>query len=113
MRKIPFAGIELTSQRVRRLRVTSELQGRPAISLDCIIIKVDGVEGTTYNHGRPEGISEAQHPTNLFLEPVSRNALGTSARKDTDSRDHPPRQLLAYIPRPSSVASSVVGTYTA
>ena len=30
MRKIPFAGIELTSQRVRRLRGTSELPGRPA-----------------------------------------------------------------------------------
>ena len=28
-RKIPFAGIELTSQRVRRLRGTSELPGRP------------------------------------------------------------------------------------
>ena len=31
MRKIPFAGIELTSQRVRGLRGTSELPGRPAI----------------------------------------------------------------------------------
>ena len=29
MRKIPFAGIELTSQRVRGLRGTSELPGRP------------------------------------------------------------------------------------
>ena len=29
MRKIPFAGIELTSQRVRELRGTSELPGRP------------------------------------------------------------------------------------
>ena len=31
MRKIPFAGIELTSQRVRGLRGTSELPGRPYI----------------------------------------------------------------------------------
>ena len=31
VRKIPFAGIELTSQRVRGLRGTSELPGRPAI----------------------------------------------------------------------------------
>ena len=31
MRKIPFAGIELTSPRVRGLRGTSELPGRPAI----------------------------------------------------------------------------------
>ena len=30
VRKIPFAGIELTSQRVRELRGTSELPGRPA-----------------------------------------------------------------------------------
>ena len=29
MRKIPFARIELTSQRVRGLRGTSELPGRP------------------------------------------------------------------------------------
>ena len=32
MRKIPFAGIELTSQRVRGLRGTSELPERPATS---------------------------------------------------------------------------------
>ena len=31
MRKIPFAGIELTSQRVRVLRCTSELPGRPSV----------------------------------------------------------------------------------
>ena len=29
MRRIPFAGVELTSQRVRGLRGTSELPGRP------------------------------------------------------------------------------------
>ena len=33
LRKIPFAGIELTSQRVRGLRGTSELPGRPAAEL--------------------------------------------------------------------------------
>ena len=33
VRKIPFAGIELTSQRVRGLRDTSELPGRPAKNL--------------------------------------------------------------------------------
>ena len=31
VRKVPFAGIELTSQRVRGLRGTSELPGRPAL----------------------------------------------------------------------------------
>ena len=34
MRKIPFAGIELTSQRVRGLQGTSELPGRPAYGYD-------------------------------------------------------------------------------
>ena len=34
MRKILFAGIELTSQRVRGLRGTSELPGRPAIYIN-------------------------------------------------------------------------------
>ena len=32
VRKIPFAGIELTSQRVRGLRGTCELPGRPALN---------------------------------------------------------------------------------
>ena len=31
VRKVPFAGIELTSQRVRGLRGTSELPGRPMV----------------------------------------------------------------------------------
>ena len=31
VRKIPFAGVELTSQRVRGLRGTSELPARPAL----------------------------------------------------------------------------------
>ena len=34
VRKIPLAGIELTSQRVRGLRGTSELPGRPAPNTD-------------------------------------------------------------------------------
>ena len=36
VRKIPFAGIELTSQRVRGLRGTSELPGRPARMCVCV-----------------------------------------------------------------------------
>ena len=41
VRTIPFAGIELTSQRVRGLRGTSELPGRPACivySSHCLLI---------------------------------------------------------------------------
>ena len=38
MRKIPFAGIELTSQRVRGLRGTSELPGRPVVQfINCFL----------------------------------------------------------------------------
>ena len=41
MRKIPFAGIELTSQRVRGFRGTSELPGRPTfIDYDIFVIVV-------------------------------------------------------------------------
>ena len=38
MRKTPFAGIKLTSQRVRGLRGTSELPGRPAFFSTIIVI---------------------------------------------------------------------------
>ena len=37
MRKTPFAGVELTSQRVRGLRGTSELPGRPAMYLSMYV----------------------------------------------------------------------------
>ena len=40
MKKIPFAGIELTSQRVRGLRGTSELPGRPAPNTDKSCIQI-------------------------------------------------------------------------
>ena len=38
MRKIPFAGVELTSQRVRGLRGTSRLPGRPAVYFVIILV---------------------------------------------------------------------------
>ena len=37
MTKVPFAGIELTSQRVRGLRGTSELPGRPVCVCVCFL----------------------------------------------------------------------------
>ena len=40
MRKIPFAGVELTSQRVRELRGTSELPGRPALTNYILVVVV-------------------------------------------------------------------------
>ena len=48
------------------------LKARPYMTL-CITFDFKNfvfrafVEGTTYNHGRPEGISEDQHPMNQFL----------------------------------------------
>ena len=41
VRKIPFAGIELTSQRVRELRGTSELPGRSAVYIIISIVIVE------------------------------------------------------------------------
>ena len=51
------------------------------------------VEGTTYNHGRPEGISERL----AFYEPVSRYATGMSALRT---------QIHGIIPRGSSLPTS-------
>ena len=52
-------------------------------------------------------------PKICILEPVSRGATGMSAPKGHTFTGSTPRQLLAYITRPNSVASSVVGTFTA
>ena len=55
--------------------------------------KRESVEGTTYNHGRPEGISEDQHPMNQFLGML---------------RAGPPirTQIYGIIPRGSSLPTS-------
>ena len=53
----------------------------------------NNVEGTTYNHGRPEGISERL----AFYEPVSRYATGMSALRT---------QIHGIIPRGSSLPTS-------
>ena len=45
VRKIPFAGIELTAQRVRGLRGTSELAGRPA---DQLILYTNDIVALSY-----------------------------------------------------------------
>ena len=55
------------------------------------------VEGTTYNHGRPEGISEDQHPMNQFLgmpragPPIRTQIYGTIP--EAAPCLHPPTQL--------------------
>ena len=50
MRKIPFAVIELTSQRVRGLRGTSELPGRPEVP-DFFFCSIVPVQQTTSGIG--------------------------------------------------------------
>ena len=55
MRKIPFAGIELTSQRVRGLRGTSELRG---------------LRGTSELPGRPAMTSANQTPGRYKFAPL-------------------------------------------
>ena len=63
--EIPFAGIELKSQRVRGLRGTSELPGRPAVCVVCVffpcILDIKFVGRTSRGHrgGRSHRIS---HP---------------------------------------------------
>ena len=64
-----------------------------ALPIIIIIIIIIIVEGTTYNHGRPEGISERL----AFYEPVSRYATGMSAL-----RTH----IHGIIPRGSSLPTS-------
>ena len=70
MRKIPFAGIEHSSQRVRELRGTFELPGRPAlhlllctevliIHLVCAVLRVLEVYGIT---GRPGSSEVPRNP---------------------------------------------------
>ena len=49
MRKIPFAGIELTSQRVRGWRCTSELPGRPAWKIESLKTKSNRQPGARFS----------------------------------------------------------------
>ena len=55
VRKIPFAGIELTSQRVRELRGTSELPGRSAIGRPEIIRTKNTTRGIRYHREHNAG----------------------------------------------------------
>ena len=52
VRKIPFAGIELTSQRVSGLRGTSELPGRPVPIYICICIVITNSRAVWINRVR-------------------------------------------------------------
>ena len=67
----------------------------PADHVINIIIII--VEGTTYNHGRPEGISEDWHSTNQFLDMLRAGP----PYKDTDLRDHPRGSSLPTSPDPA------------
>ena len=65
MRKIPFAGVELTSQRVRGLRGTSELPGRICL-LDFVHNKRNRAEVVLCQLIWGVGVAETPlKPTNL------------------------------------------------
>ena len=69
VRKIPFAGIELTSQRVRGLRGTYELPGRPAIERVWYTVSREPSDippDHNYLAFAPEGIASTTTPYQSF-----------------------------------------------
>ena len=69
MRKIPFAGIELTSQRVRGLRGTSEPPGRPAFVVVAIVFinrQTDDVE-SPHQQDTSDGVSKYRAIKSRFV----------------------------------------------
>ena len=74
--------------------MTNNRVAGPDCAVMCNLINTHTrVEDTTYNHGRPEGISEDQHPMNQFLGML---------------RAGPPirTQIYGIIPRGSSLPTS-------
>ena len=65
MRKIPFAGIELTPQRVRGLRGTFKLPGRPILYVESMVKRFDVKKATKIPaaSGVPT-LSKADEPRN-------------------------------------------------
>ena len=71
VRKIPFAGVELTSQRVRGLQGTSKLPGRPAAHYVVSMGKAFTITGAFYHR---VGISKStQNDVAFHLQSCSRN----------------------------------------
>ena len=80
MRKIPFAGIELTSQRVRRLRGTSELPGRPAYVCVCVFSSHPFWSSSSLDV--PAGVTQEEGHTGLLIPlPSAVRALIFVARR--------------------------------
>ena len=73
MRKIPFAGIELTSQRVRGLRGTSEPPGRPAFVVVAIV--TDDVE-SPHQQDTSDGVSKYRPIKSRFVHSLI-NSINT------------------------------------
>ena len=67
MRKIPFAGIELTSQRVRGLRGTSELPGRPV----CVCVFSSHSFWTSSSLDVPAGVTQEEGHTEFLIHLLS------------------------------------------
>ena len=85
-----FRGHKLTQNKAQKKNKKKYPEKVPPNTCDKNMIHV---EGTTYNHGRPEGISEDQHPMNQFLGML---------------RAGPPirTQIYGIIPRGSSLPTS-------
>ena len=77
MRKIPFAGVELTSQRVKGLRGTSELPGRPAfffvffIFTVCVCVFSSHSFWTSSSLDVPAGVTQEEDHTGFFIHLLS------------------------------------------
>ena len=70
MRKIPFAGIELTSQHVGGLRGTSELPGRPA-SVVCVCVFSSHSFWTSSSLDVPAGVTQEEGHTGFLIHLLS------------------------------------------
>ena len=91
MRKIPFAGIELTSQRVRGLRGTSELPGPP-----CTVCLKKNQDAP-----RP-----SEHPLVSHIQPEKTTLHGGQSRSCLLNREENKRKSpAAYPPTPHTARS--------
>ena len=79
VRKIPFAGIELKSQRVRGLRDTSERPGRPAV---CVCVFSSHPFWTSSSLDVPAGVTQEEGHTGFLIHlPSAVRALIFVARR--------------------------------
>ena len=98
MRKIPFVGIELTSQRVRGLRGTSELPGRP-----CTVCLKKNQDAP-----RP-----SEHPLVSHIQPEKTTSHGGQSRSLSaeQGKEDKIKSPAAYPPTPHTARSEKLKSY--